>query len=99
MSMGDSLIRIVRADGLLWIGTMEGAALKSPRIVVGRPDGAMMLVEAAGKPKEINIPETAVRWEPTDEEFIKAYRENVSGLVMAKTMPKGNLVAMPGGRQ
>lgn len=95
MLTGDDLIRLVRCDGLMLIGELFLHTLKAPRVIMQRQDGMMMIVELVGQPKELNLPESALSWKPTDEKLVDKYRENVTGLVIAKP---GLEVVKMGGR-
>ena len=99
MSMDDNTIRVVRAGGLLLIGDFGLNVLGSPRAIMQRQDGKMVLVELIGNPKAVNVPADALSWSPTDEALIANYRESVTGLVMAQTVPGANVVRMAGGRK
>lgn len=97
MSMDDSTIQVVRAQGLLLIGDMAMGRLASPRAVMQRQDGKMVLVELVGNPKYVNVPADALSWAPTDEHLIAEYRTAVTGLVMAT--PGANVVDLGSRRQ
>ena len=99
MSMDDNTIRVVRAGGLLLVGDIALNILSAPRAIMQRQDGKMVMVELVGNPKSVTIPADALSWTPTDETLIANYRESVTGLVMAQTVPGANVVRMDGGRK
>lgn len=97
------MIRMVRVEGLWLIGTLEGNVLKSVRGIIIRQDGQMVITPLPGGPKDAVIPiESSLIYEPTDDGdvrgLVSVYRRDVSGLVLAKTMPP-NMVEMPRGQQ
>lgn len=97
MSTGDSTIRVARVDGLLLIGDYQMGVLLQPRAVMSQQtqDGRQILtpVELIGLPKEVMLPAGGcLMWEVTDEGLINAYRESVTGLVLAKIVPPISLV-------
>lgn len=107
MSTDDSLIRLVKVGNEFWIGMVEGGAmhvsgnrLTSPR-VLGKDQARQtwICVDMIGLPGWVEIPSGCPIMNVTDPDMITAYRKAVTGLVLAKEMPKGNLVSMPGGRQ
>jgi hypothetical protein len=76
-------------DGILLIGDYKLGVLSQPRALMSQqtPDGRQMLVpvELVGLPKEVTLPAGGcLMWEATDEGLINAYREHVTGLVLAK---------------
>ncbi len=91
MSMEDSAIKMVRVDQMLLIGSLEAFKLVSPRVIGQIPSPAgppqLVLLELVGSPKEITLPQNIITWEPKDDALVNAYRENVTGLMIAKTMP------------
>jgi len=103
MLTDDSVIRIARVGNEFWIGTLDGMnKLMSPRVVGSQesPLGRKMVyLEILGKPTFARMPDGCALMDVTDDVMITAYRESVSGLTLAKELPKGNLVSMPGGRQ
>ena len=103
----DEKVRVVRIAGMLFIG-FEGACLvKSlikPRMIqfVQMKDGSqgMTFNEVPGMTEALEINEALcdIAYYPTDDSFINAYRQAVTGLTLAKTMPPdvGNVVGMRG---
>lgn len=93
MSTGDSTIRIVRGDGLLLIGEYQMGTLTAPRVIgqQPQPDGRQRLVfmELVGRPEQIQIPASAIMWAPGDDDLVTAYKEAVTGLVLARP---GNVI-------
>jgi hypothetical protein len=87
---------VVKVGEMVFVGTLELGKLVSPRILGRQETGQLVFVELIGKPMECNIPEAAIVWEPTEKQLVDAYRESVSGLVMAKNLPKGNVVDIGG---
>ena len=92
--MESSAVRIVRIDGMLIIGVAGGNSLLDPRViqVSQGPNNqvGVALLQLIGYPKSIELHEPAFSYECQDENIVTAYRENVTGLTLAKSMPAGN---------
>ncbi len=93
--MESSAIRIVRIDGMLVIGIMDsGNSLSNPRVIqVNQGPGnqfSVSFLQLIGYPKSIELHEPAFSYECEDENIVTAYRENVTGLTLAKEMPNGD---------
>ncbi|MFH2075575.1 MAG: hypothetical protein ABIJ57_09550 [Pseudomonadota bacterium] len=86
--MGDSTIRIVRADGLMLIGEYQMGTLTAPRVIgqQPQPDGRQRLVfvQLVGLPEQIQLPVSAMMWEPEEDDLVTAYKESVTGLVLTR---------------
>ena len=100
--MGDSVIRIMKMGELIVFGvyTMGTAAaikgqgiLSKPR-VLGNREGQAVFMELIGKPDQIDIPEGAFLWEPTDDAPVKLYQEAITGITLVKTI--SNVVPIGG---
>ncbi len=104
---GDSTIRLVRFDGLMLIGDYTPSAalevrgngyLESPRVVGSRPrpqgGQEIAFMELVGRPTSVPIPDGALVYIPTEEDIVNAYKENVTGLTLAK--PALNVIPIGG---
>ncbi len=93
--MEQSLVKIVSAGGMLMIGVFGGGQLQNPRVIVVNqgPGGSagVSFLQLIGFPKMLELGETAFSYECQDENVLTGYRENVTGLSIAKAVP-GNLV-------
>lgn len=73
---------LVKDGEMIVMGTLEGYTLHSPRVIVKTPEGRLMPVDLLGRPKKLQIAQNTTRWEVSDPELIRTYREEVSGLVL-----------------
>jgi len=100
--MEDSMIRVVNAGGMLIMGSLEGCDLVSPRVLnlenAGNGQLMIRLLQIVGAPKRITLGPTAFVYQPEDDGLIATYRESVTGLTIAKTLPGGNVVPIGGKR-
>jgi len=94
MSTEDSVIKIASIGPMFVIGDAYLKILRSPRIIGRNQDGSAAFLEMIGRPKWIDIPDGACVWAAEDAELVAGYRQSVTGLVMATTMPAGNVVGM-----
>ena len=99
----DEKVRVVRVAGMLFIGFEdENRCLTKPRMIqfVQMKDGSqgMTFSEMPGMADvlEVNEAMTDLAYYPTDEGFINAYRQAVTGLALVKALPPdiGNVVSM-----
>jgi hypothetical protein len=95
-------IKIVQAGGMMFIGNLIQVRpddmgrvsgywiLTNPRVVrIGQPNQSgiaqIFLLKIVGNPKDIRIHDISFSYEP-DREFVSAYMQDVTGLVMAKNL-------------
>jgi hypothetical protein len=90
------MIKIVRIEQFLMIGEMETdtqtnclisrGKMKNPRVIQANPQGQLVLAPLVGEPKEMDLALDKIifAYELEDEFLIKAYRENVTGLILAR---------------
>ena len=95
MSIGDSTIRIIRTDGLMLIGDCQAGEMISPRVLNIQPreggQAQISFLRLLGDPRKATMGTPALSYEVTDEALIGAYRESVTGLVMARPANVVNL--------
>lgn len=96
---GESVIQIVRVDQMMLIGELQmGNLLKNPRLMIIQPAGngqvQILISKIVGDPDSMNV-NPGFSYFCKDQGILDAYRENVSGLVMARTMPP-NVLKMGG---
>ena len=96
MSMGDSFYRLVKVGEIIIIGAYTPGnpvqvgtrgSIDKPRLIGMQQTPAgnqRVFMELIGSPAQIEIPQGALVWEPTDEGLVDQYRESVSGLVIAR---------------
>jgi len=87
---------LMMKSGALFMGDMEGGLLKTPRLVMVNKaaQGGHVNVDfltMVGNPKEMEIGQENIfaSYVP-NEELLRMYQEKVTGLVLAKTMPRAN---------
>ena len=101
MLTGDSAIKVFHIGGMLIMGTVEGDYLVSPRVLDLQPRGNQLqvrLFQLAGLPTRITVGMAAFSYSVQEQSVLDAYRENVTGLTLAKTIP-GNVLPMVGRKQ
>jgi hypothetical protein len=85
------MITIVRVDGLLMIGDMAMNCMSKPRVISADQQGMLYFQQLVGNPNKVYLDgPSPVRYTEEDVEeqaLIKAYREHVSGIVIAQTVP------------
>lgn len=96
---GESTIQIVRVDQMMLIGELQmGSILKNPRMMIIQPapNGQIhvLISKIVGDPDTISV-NPDFSYFCKDQGILDAYRENVSGLVVARTMPP-NVLKMGG---
>jgi len=86
------MIKLYRVDGMLIIGEAAVGLVKSPRVIEMIPaaNGQMQLrfLMLIGNPKEIIMSGEAFSYNCEDEQLLNVYREAVTGLTIAKTLPE-----------
>lgn len=88
---GESTIQIVRVDQMMLIGELVmGNVLKNPRMMIIQPTGngqvQVLISKIIGEPESMNV-SPSFSYFCKDQGILDAYRENVSGLVVARNMP------------
>jgi len=81
------MIKVLRMDGILMIGEVEANKMSNPRALVMTQQG-LGFQELVGRPEELyfNTPETpAMQYEP-EKALVDAYRQHVTGLVIASNV-------------
>jgi len=85
-------IRIYWIEGNQFIGkAVRPGVLESPRMIrivpVNRNDISIVFLPLIGDPKEIRIENCSFSWELKDDQLIRAYQQEVTGLTLASSMP------------
>ena len=95
----DTTVRMARIDGLMLIGRIKDAPMKvketieDVRVVMINQAGQIALGQMIGLPQELALPANALVFTPGDENLVKAYLQAITGIELAKAMPK-NVVQM-----
>jgi hypothetical protein len=95
IQMSDNLVKIVRVDGMLLIGSLAMGELSQPRVIefvrMQDDNTGIRFGLLPGGADAITLVTEAFCYAPADDALVNIYREAVTGLTIAKSLP-GNVI-------